>query len=272
MYKVFAFDLDGTLVNSSKEVTQKNIDVLNELVKRGIKVVVCTGRPYSTAKRIVERIDDTSWTITCNGAVVKNQLTNELILNQRMKWEQVYETLDVLHREKIYFHAIIDEVIHAEKLESLALEYWEKNKQLPDEKKVEICVVRDIGDYVDATDSEVTKFISISKNTDKLLKARQAVEKIKGVDVISSGSDNFEVMPKGISKGVGLMKLANHLGIKQEEIVTIGDNENDISMIRYAGLGIAMGNADNYIKEISKKVSLSNNEDGVAYAIYNFVL
>ncbi len=91
-------------------------------------------------------------------------------------------------------------------------------------------------------------------------------------EVVSSHFDNFEVTGKGVSKGNAVKVLANYYGIDSEQVICIGDSENDLSMIKYAGLGIAMGNADENVKEAAKYITDNNNCDGVAKAIEKFVL
>jgi len=109
-------------------------------------------------------------------------------------------------------------------------------------------------------------------DSERILAAKKELRQFEDLEVVSSFKDNFEVMCKGVSKGRGVEVLANMYGFKREEVICIGDNENDLSMIRYAGLGIAMGNAEEEVKSEADFITRSNDEDGVAYAIDKFIL
>jgi hypothetical protein len=104
------------------------------------------------------------------------------------------------------------------------------------------------------------------------MKAKEELSQQEDLEVVSSSSTNFEVMKKGVSKGRAVEILAGFYGIKQEEIICIGDNENDLSMIEYAGLGIAMENSERILLNSAKHITDTNNKDGVAKAIEKFIL
>ncbi|OJT75988.1 hydrolase, partial [Clostridioides difficile] len=116
-------------------------------------------------------------------------------------------------------------------------------------------------------DNEILKCILFSENVDSLREAKEEFKKQEDLEVVSSGKINFEVMSKGTSKGIAVKKFCDILGIDSEEVICIGDNENDISMIKFAGLGIAMGNATDEVKSMADFVTDTNVNDGVAKAL-----
>lgn len=120
----------------------------------------------------------------------------------------------------------------------------------------------------------ILKSIFINESTDheKLMKAKQEIAKFDDLEVVSSWTNNFEIMAKGTSKGRAVEKLTKILGISKDEVICIGDSENDLSMIEFAGLGVAMGNADDIIKEKANYVTDTNVNSGVGKVIEKFVL
>ncbi|MDU1855219.1 MAG: HAD-IIB family hydrolase, partial [Clostridium baratii] len=148
------------------------------------------------------------------------------------------------------------------------------NKTLKDEEKVKLIVSDNIKEEIEKFDGEILKGVCADKNNKvNLIKAREELESLNtNMEIVSSWNDNFEVMRNGSTKGDAVRYLANYFGIDKEEVMCIGDSENDLSMIKYAGTGIAMGNASEDIKSVADYVTDTNVNDGVAKAINKFVL
>jgi len=152
------------------------------------------------------------------------------------------------------------------------LYYWEKNKELPHDQKVEIALVKNVKNSIEDCAKKASKIVVISDDLKKLRKVRTKVQNISTTTAMSSNYNNFEVVNYEVSKGNALKFLSEKLNIKREEIMAIGDNENDYSMIEFAGLGVAMGNAEIGIKEIADFITSSNDENGVAVALKKYIL
>lgn len=159
-----------------------------------------------------------------------------------------------------------------EKLAFSSLFYWEKNKQLRESDQVDIRVVKDIKEFLNHNVGDISKIVAISENDEQRLRARKRISEIQTVGVTSSDAKNFEVVNVGVNKGKALKFLADKLNITKEEIIAIGDNENDCPMYEVAGLKVAMGNAEETIKELADYITLTNDENGVAETIERFVL
>lgn len=272
VYKLIAIDLDGTLLNSKKMISLKNRENIRLAMERGVKIVVCSGRIYAGARIFARQIETKEPLVACNGAIIKDMETGEFLYSNPMNADDCLKVIDICRKYDIYFHVYIGDTMYAEKLESSALFYWEKNKQLPEDERIDVRVANNLGDVIGKTHMPVSKVVVISSNLEQLSRARRAVNCISSVDMASSNFDNFEVMNKGVSKGKAIEFLAHRFNIKREEIIAIGDNENDRSMIEYAGLGVAMGNAESFIKDMADYITLSNDQDGVAEVIRRFVL
>lgn len=272
MYKLIAVDLDGTLLNSNKRISKRNKDAIKKAIEKGVHVVVCSGRIYAGAKIFGAEIGTNLPLITCNGARIKDMKTEEVIYSRPMDVILCKRIVDILQEEKVYFHTYIEDIMYTERLGFSSLFYWERNKELPEDERVDIRVIACTKEVLNKYPDDISKMVVICEDLEKLAKVRARIEDIDGVQVLSSNFDNFEIMDARVSKGNALKFLADRYDVKQEEVIAIGDNENDLSMLEYAGLSIAMANGEDYVKDICKYVTLSNNEDGVAYALEKFVL
>ena len=148
------------------------------------------------------------------------------------------------------------------------------NKTLPKDKQVRLEVVKDLDEAFKKYKGEILKGVCVEKEfKDKLKEAKEElIACTTDLEVVSSWDDNFEIMKKGSSKGEAVQMLAKYLGVSQEEVMCIGDSENDLSMITWAGTGVAMGNAIDSVKDVANYVTADNKHGGVAEAIRKFVL
>lgn len=272
MYKLIAVDLDGTLLNSQKEISPENLQALQEAMEKQIKVVVCSGRIFAGARFFARQLGTPDPVIACNGAIIRDMATDEVLRADGLSLENCRQAIELCHEEGIYYHVYIGDTMYAEKLEFSARFYWEKNQKLPEKDRVDIRIAEDMNRVLKEVEVLPSKIVSISRDPEHLQRVRTRMEQIQGMDVVSSFHDNFEVVNHGVSKGVALEFLCRRLGIKPEEVAAIGDNENDISMLRFAGLGIAMGNAEEMARQAACRVTLKNDEHGVAQAVRRYIL
>ena len=272
MYKLVAIDLDGTLLNNSKEISERNIRAIQEACRKGVKIVICSGRVFSGARVYAKQIGVTGPVIACNGAVITKDIGGELMYASYMNRSDCLKIIDICKKYNTYYHVYAGNVMLTEKLEGPSLRYYERNKTLLPEDRIKIEVVADMKEKLRDTDEIVLKFIIITQDLDIMKKARAESETLSNVTIMSSNYDNFEIMNKGVNKGDSLRQLAEMLDISPDEVMAIGDNENDLTMLSYAGLGVVMDNAESSIKEAADYITLSNEDDGVAMAIEKFVL
>jgi len=272
MYKLVAIDLDGTLLDTEKNISEENIEAVREALDSGCMVVVCTGRVHNAAAYFAQIINTPHPVISCNGAVITDQSTGEVIYDRPLEPETSERIIDICHRHRTYFHAYVNNEMYTEVLKYDALQYMKFNQKTAERFNIKIHLVEDFGADLRKAGMFVSKFVIISEDSAKLTLLRKEVEAAGDVEIASSAHNNIEVYRLGVNKGEALRFLSDKLGIDREYIAAIGDNENDFSMISYAGLGIAMGNALECIKRISRHVTLTNDENGVAYALKRFIL
>jgi Cof subfamily protein (haloacid dehalogenase superfamily) len=272
MYKLVAIDLDGTLLNAEKEVSERNKKAIELAIEKGVRIVICSGRVFTGARLYAKQVGSIDPVIACNGAIISENIDGKVLYSNVMRIDDCLRVIDICRKNDIYFHVYAGDVMMTEKLGFTSLKYFEKNKMLPPEDRVQIEIVSDIAEKVKEVKDKVSKVVVVNNDIELLGRTRGEIVQMEGIDVMSSNFDNFEVMNKGVNKGAALKKLSEILGIAPSEMIAIGDNENDISMLKYAGMGVAMGNGEDIAKEVSQYITASNDNDGVAQAIERFVL
>lgn len=270
--KLICIDMDGTLLKDKKTVSEENLNSIKLAIKKGVKVVITTGRIYDCAKMYSEKIGLDTPIIASNGAFIGYK--DKVIYNNPLKKEDILKFLEVTKKHGLKAYLTANFGIISE--EELAEDHVYKilNKMLKDEEKVKLIVSDNIKEEIEKFDGEILKGVCADKNNKvNLIKAREELESLNtNMEIVSSWNDNFEVMRNGSTKGDAVRYLANYFGIDKEEVMCIGDSENDLSMIKYAGIGVAMGNASEDIKSVADYVTDTNVNDGVAKAINKFVL
>ncbi|HNT02209.1 MAG TPA: Cof-type HAD-IIB family hydrolase [Bacillota bacterium] len=269
-YKMLVTDMDYTLLNKEKRVSDRNREALRRAMEKGVHMVVATGRIYTSARIYAKLLGLDTPIIASNGALIKD--ASKTIFRDILSQDTVREMLRLCHKYGIYCHFFTENTIYSEKLINVSLRYTEWNKYMGEEDQVKIRIVDDGEEIIEAAKSEVLKAVVFDDDDEKIQKLRDGIMETGIVSVSQSMKHNLEVMNKGVTKGNAVRILAQLYGINREEVIAIGDNENDISMIEYAGLGIAMGNAEECLKRAADHVTGDYQEDGVAEAIEKFIL
>lgn len=271
-YKMIAMDMDGTLLTDDKRVTENTKTTLKKAADLGIKLVVCTGRIFTSAKVYAKIIGTEAPIIASNGAYIREKDRNEVIYERILDKESVSKIVKMAKRYEFYPHIFNFNTIYTEKLAFSSKNYSKWNESLEEEDKIKIEIVKDINDIVGNVSNILKVIIMTDENhISELQELRNKIEKEMDVSVVSSLYNNMEVMAKDVSKGNGVKQLADYYGFTPEEIICIGDNENDLSMIEYAGLGVAMGNASEQLKAAANYITDTNEEEGVAKVIEKFI-
>lgn len=264
--KLIAVDVDGTLVNSEKKITPKTRDALIAAGKAGHKVVIVSGRPTAGVLSLAEELnfDEFGGLLSnFNGGSITNYATGELIANHTLDVDLAKEIL--AHTRELDIDLIIpdgDRIISDKDSKYLEIER--------DLLNVNSEVIENIRDEIDFAPNKLL-FANDEEILDEIIPGLS--EKfIDRTSQVRSTRYYYEIMPQGLSKGKSLLEIADHYGIDQADIIAFGDEMNDETMIEVAGVGVAMGNAVEPIKQIADYVTLSNDEDGIADYLYKFVL
>ncbi len=270
--KLVCMDLDGTLLNDKKEISEQNRRVIREAVSKNVKVVVSTGRFYTMASYFANQLELTTPVISSNGAFVKRFNDDEIISKTLLGYENAIAIYEILQHYKLNPFFNDHETIYYDE-ENTVMRFNKKiNGSLEKMGKTQLQLVKDWHEVFTNQNDRLLKCLVVNNQDEQMNKAKEALKQLPDVEVVSSLSNSFEVMKKGVSKGRAVKIIAEQNDIKQEEIMCIGDGENDLSMIQYAGIGVAMENGLDILKENADYVTISNNDHGLAHAFEKFVL
>ena len=285
MYKLIAIDLDGTLLNSYGQVSDKNRLALKQAQENGTEIVLASGRSTNSVKNIANDIGNNKYIICGNGSLIYDLQMEEIIYDKFIEKKKALQIINICEQNSIYYNVYTENMVIAKTLSNNVMFYHQENANKPDSKKTKINLVKNIYDYVQNLENENILKFTISDTSSIIFNSIiRKLREIKNIDVldvahmsrkiIKSGTEEVsleyyytEITSKDVDKWNAIEWLAKRLDIQKDEIMTIGDNINDKLMIENAGLGVAMGNSAPYIKEIADKVVASNNEDGVSEAI-----
>lgn len=290
MYKLIAMDIDGTLLNSYGEVSEKNKEAIEMALQKNIEVVLTSGRMPKAILPIANEINANKYIISGNGAAIYDVQNDKIIYNSYMSKSKILEIIDICEKNSMFYNIYTNDVILTKSLNYNILFYYNENKKNPEDKKIKINIVNDIYKYVKEYEKEDFLKVTICDNDEFVFKSiMNKIKNIRNVDIlevahmskkiIKHGSEEHEIAyyyteitNRNVNKWTALEMLLKKLEIEKEELITIGDNVNDKEMIENAGLGIVTGNASPEMKKIANQIVSSNNENGVAEAIIKYAL
>ena len=290
MYKLVAIDLDGTMLNHYGEISQKTKEIIKKCIKKGVEIVIASGRPMDSIKTIAEEMGIKGYFIAGNGALVYDMQKDEIIYKNYMKKEKVLEIIKICEENSIAYNVYTDKVILTTNLKFNVLYYYKENLKKEETKKTNISIVENMYNYVKNMKEENFLKVTICDENDTIF--HSIVKKIKELNeinvlevahmsrkTIKQGTEEIpieyyytEVSASQVDKWNAIEFLIRKLGFKQEEIMAVGDNINDKRMIENAGMGIAMKMSTPEIVTIAKDVTDTNDNDGVAKALEKYLL
>jgi Cof subfamily protein (haloacid dehalogenase superfamily) len=271
-YKLIAMDMDGTLLNSKKEVSERTREVLGKAAALGVKLVVCTGRIFTSALVYADIIGSSAPVVASNGAYIREKDRNEIIYEKNLDPDKALKIAGMAERYGFYPHIFTADTIYTKKIIHFSENYNRWNQTSPEEYKSKINVVDDFEAAIGECRDRLLKVAVMTDDIENLQRLRREITESVEISIMSSYYNSFEAMEAGVSKGSAVKYLADYFGFSTEEVICIGDNENDLSMIEYAGLGVAMGNSEENLKEIADYITETNDNDGVAAVIEKFIL
>lgn len=273
-YKMVCIDMDGTLLSKAKKISEESKEVIKKVHEKGVEIVVTTGRIYNNAEYYSNLLGVKSPVIAANGAIVKSKIDSKIIYENPMNIEECIKLIDLLYEMKLLFHFYTaDGIFCNNALTEIATKLYMTKQVGYESLKINYHVIKSKEKwkaFFKEHNNKITKCIVFSVSPEKIVKCKEKLKKLEGIVYFGAGKRSIEINNRGVSKGNAVKALGEKYGIKREEIICIGDNENDLSMIEYAGLGIAMGNAIDSVKEIADYITSSNDDNGVAKALRKF--
>lgn len=266
--KLIAIDIDGTLLNDDRKITPAVYQALKAAEAQGVRIVLCTGRPLTGVQDLLTELDlftDNDFVITYNGSLVQKTKDQAIISEFGLSHED-YAFVEMTARQLgVHLHVetqdtmftanrdISPYTVYEAFLVNMPLKYRTPEEMTPDLNIIKMMMI----DEPALLDSVIPQL---------------PVTLTEQYNVVKSAPFFLEVLNKKAHKGAAVKKLAEHLGIDQSEVMAIGDNENDLTMVEYAGIGVAMANATENVRNMADVITASNEEDGVAKVINEYVL
>lgn len=263
-YKLIALDVDGTLLNDNHELSEQTKKTIQEVSRSGAEIVLCTGRGPQNSIPFMEQIGLTGYVISHNGAATVDVVTKEVVHQFAMDTKALLPYMDYFRKQRVHFDVNTAFHMYVDNVEGMAVEVrsmYENFLMLP----VNLPPLEEFTEPV----VKVTAF----DHADVLDKVHEEIGKwTPEFNILRSGEYFVDLMHPDASKGNALKQLAERRGVRQDEILAIGNYYNDITMLTFAGLGIAMDNSPLEVKAAADALTLSNNEDGVHAALLKYCL
>jgi len=269
-YLLAAIDIDGTLSHSNKELSGYTVSTIIKAQKRGLRVVIASGRPtrgLAYYADLLQIYDYEGYVMAYNGGQITDWTTGKVLFTTSLTAENITKAVELARKTNTTIIAYSNKEILTETPDDEYIPRLSKNNRMP------IVGVEDFLEAALAMNPAPVKLL-LSCPTE-VIEEKVAIFKdgLKDqMDVFRSSDTFIEIVPKGIDKGYSLSLLAKHLNIHPDQIVAFGDESNDISMLRFVGLGVAVVNATEPAKAAADIITKSNNEDGVAHVLDTMIL
>ncbi|GIP35458.1 Cof-type HAD-IIB family hydrolase [Paenibacillus sp. J2TS4] len=241
-YRLLALDLDETVLDPEGEISEENKEWIGRADKAGVVVVITTGRGRERVEHIRKELGLDTPMVLANGAEL---------------WEKPEQLL-----QRYYISQEDIRMLHAEATKA-GVNFWGYN----DEKLIRSAEWTD-----DMFEMNFLKFGMSHPDQQVVNSLREKLQTCPTLKITWSAAHNIEISQNGVSKETGIRTICDHLGIQMSEVMAIGDNINDLELIQTAGLGVAMGNGEERLKRVADRITDTNEQDGVAKAIQDFLL
>ncbi len=262
-YKLMAIDIDGTLLDNNSKIRKETCDALQKMKEHGITVTFATGRFYSDACYFARVLSFSCPMILLHGALIQSQ-EGKILKKHELPPQTVPVLVDIARKEKIPFQIFHEDWLIMEKKTK-----W--NDVYLSFSEIKPVIVPDISEYLKKQKSPFT-FIFLGAQQ-KMVRLKKIIEeKLNDSIAIACAHPNLlEIIAPNVSKGIALMELAAMKNIPLSQTIAIGDSYNDMEMLKAAGLGVAMGNAPQEVKDIADYITKDNDNDGIAYFVSQYL-
>lgn len=281
MYKLVAIDLDGTMLNQYGIITEKTKKAISKAQEKGVEVMIASGRAITSVKRFSKEINSNKYFISGNGAITYDIKNNKILYENILYKTKALKIIKICEENSIYYNVYTENGIIAKNLSYNTLYYYKDNLTKPDENRTHINIVENVYDYFEQREEKILKIMICDEHKtvfNSIVRKLKELSEIEVLEVshmsrkiIKQGTDEIaleyfytEVSAKDVDKWNALEEIIGLMNISKEEVVTIGDNANDLKMITNAGLGVAMGESAPYVKQSADIIAPTNDEDGVA--------
>ena len=277
MFRLIASDLDGTMFKEQDSIPQDNLKAIDDLHKKQIPYVVCTGKTYSVSKDICQDLH-ANFGIFGNGNQIIDLTTGKEIARRTLTLEEIRTCFSTIEHQNLHVHAYTENSIITTKLL-----YLDLRTSILSKDKMDFLIVPSVLDYIEKENPTILKLVISSPSS--LYKLKEELEEKANFSImyvkktgiyrdttIDKEYEYLDISPSNVTKGKALEQLKEHLNLQTEDILSIGDNLNDISMFEASGVGVAVHNAYDEVKEVANFTTSQSAENGAfAEAIYQFI-
>lgn len=275
--KAIVMDVDGTLTNGKKQITEKTKEVLLKAQSKGIKLILASGRPTTGLIGFAKELEmdkNNGLLVSFNGSKVVDCETFEELFNEPMSIQEGKAVLEHMKKfevkpmvdkgEYMLVNNVFDNKIYARNGQEINIIEYESRGG-----NYKLCEIDDLAEYIDYP---LNKILTAGQPDYLKEHYREMMEPFKDkLSCMFTADFYFEFTAKGIDKAKALETVLKPMGINEGEIISFGDGQNDLSIIKYAGIGVAMENAVDELKEQADEITLSNEDDGIAYSLLKHI-
>lgn len=272
--RLVAVDMDGTLLNRERKITQYTQNVIRRAVSQGVVFAPATGRAVNALPQELKDMEEIRYGIFSNGATIYDLKEKKVLYKNQFEQKRILELMDFLKQFDVMQSYSMNGQSYAARKDMENVDYY----QLDSNTKAIIHnsrkLINDLEDFLKEHDKTETveKITLLFRTKEERAKVWKALERFDDIQYSSSLPKNIEISKKGCNKGDGLLHLAKGLGIKREEVMGCGDADNDRELLECSGFSVAMENGIDEIKEIADYITVTNQKNGVAKAMEKFVL
>ena len=272
LIKMVGMDLDGTLLNSQKKLSEYTRKILAQAIEQGCIVLAATGRPLSALPKDLIDFPGMKYAVTTNGARVLDMERKETIYANLLPMDIAQQVLSVYQEYDVIDEVFINGIGYTHEEPMRRVDEYADNPTMANYMLTTRTLVKDVGETIQRIGEPIDKVRAIFKHSEERQEAIKRLQEIPGIEISASSPNDLDANKSGINKGLALVKLGEFLGIKREEIMACGDDINDLEMLREVGFAVAVENARDEVKNIADYITDTNDNDGVAKAIERFVL
>lgn len=269
-YQLIAFDMDGTLYTGAKTITDASKAAIAQALAQGKKVAISSGRVLDQLKSVMRELDGVNYAVSGNGSVVYDFKHDSYILKRSIAPEVCKAVVDACSNADVMFETFSNGHFYFDTKDLARMDHFAMGAY--------VNLFKDYGHAIDdvlaftADPTQEIQKLNLHFTSTEIRDHFMDVFKQLHAHVDFSEGTSIEMTAAGVHKGSGLSALAKHLGLTMDEVIAVGDGGNDLDMIRMAGLGVAMGNAVDELKELADVIVSDNEHDGCAEAIYTYLL
>lgn len=269
--RLLALDLDGTVFTNEKTITSATQKAIALAIEKGVIVIPTTGRPLNGLPQEFLEMPGVEYALTSNGAAIWQLKDRKKMVDLPLTTENTLRAMDLMQPYDCMVDVYLDGKVYASPQSLKNAERFAPPQMLEYVKKTRT-PVENLRDWIAKNQYCAEKVTMFFCDPAEQQQAMMAAKQQTWLEPSTSVPKNLELNAAGVDKGMGLRKLAEYFGIDLSQVMACGDGGNDIAMLQTAGLGVAMANATTEVKQVADVITASNQEDGVAKAIEQYIL